>query len=169
MSEDQEPYTTGNEEEKRPGYELAQFAYNAYCGSSTINWYSKYSKSKLPPFENIDIDTQDAWITTALAISQKTFEYFVSELMSENNEKIIQEIQDLKLNTKDKLTAHADLLDKAFNGLGFCLLVFEFNKAGMSNYISNAKRESIIEALEETVTRLKNNQDSNKIVDLGQV
>lgn len=42
---------------------------------------------------------------------------------------------------------------------GFCLLTFEFNRPGISNYVSNAKREDMIRALEETLLRLKNKED----------
>lgn len=44
-------------------------------------------------------------------------------------------------------------------GLGFALIVFEVNKPGMSNYISNCQREDMIKALEETVLRLKGKTD----------
>lgn len=44
------------------------------------------------------------------------------------------------------------MMQAVFPGLGFCLLVFEFNKPGISNYISNVERESMIEALKESVS-----------------
>lgn len=53
----------------------------------------------------------------------------------------------------------ASLIKKKLNGLGFALLVFEFHKPGMTNYISNAQREDMIKALEETLLRWKNNKD----------
>lgn len=43
--------------------------------------------------------------------------------------------------------------------LGFALIVFEFNKPGLGNYISNGKREDMIKALKETVERLEGNED----------
>lgn len=43
--------------------------------------------------------------------------------------------------------------------IGFALLVFEFNKPGIGNYVSNASRESIIKTLRETATRLEKEQD----------
>jgi hypothetical protein len=45
--------------------------------------------------------------------------------------------------------------------LGFTLLVFEFNKPGISNYISNAERESMIIGLRESADRLENKEDYN--------
>ena len=39
--------------------------------------------------------------------------------------------------------------------LGFAVLVFEFNKPGIANYASNAKREEIIAALREAADRLE--------------
>ncbi len=50
-------------------------------------------------------------------------------------------------------------LKEYFPDSGFALLVFKFNKPGIGNYISNAKRESMIEALKETIKRLKSNED----------
>lgn len=42
--------------------------------------------------------------------------------------------------------------------IGFALFCFEFNKPGISNYISNANRNDMIEALEETLKRFKNDE-----------
>lgn len=52
-------------------------------------------------------------------------------------------------------------LEAKFKGFGFCLLVFEFNRPGISNYISNTERKSMIESLRETADRLEKNQDFN--------
>lgn len=46
-----------------------------------------------------------------------------------------------------------------FPGSGFALIVFKFNEPCISNYISNAKRESMVEALKETVKRFESNED----------
>lgn len=53
----------------------------------------------------------------------------------------------------------ANRLKKEIPGLGFALFVFEFHKPGISNYISNAQRDDMIKALEETLARLKGKQD----------
>ena len=53
-------------------------------------------------------------------------------------------------------------LEKKFKGFGVCLLIFEFNKPGVSNYISNAERKSMIQALRETADKLEKNQDVNR-------
>jgi hypothetical protein len=50
-------------------------------------------------------------------------------------------------------------LKEYFPGSGFALLVFKFNKPCIGNYISNAKRASMIEALKETIKRLESNED----------
>jgi hypothetical protein len=42
---------------------------------------------------------------------------------------------------------------------GFALLVFEFETPGLTSYVANANREDMIEALLETVERLKSNED----------
>lgn len=44
-------------------------------------------------------------------------------------------------------------------GLGFAILVFEFHKPGISNYISNAQRADMIKAMEETLKRWKDGTD----------
>lgn len=40
---------------------------------------------------------------------------------------------------------------------GYCitLLVYEFNRPGMANYVSNGNREDMIKALRETADRLE--------------
>lgn len=43
---------------------------------------------------------------------------------------------------------------------GYCitLLVWEFNKPGLANYVSNGDRSDMIKALRETADRLEKNQ-----------
>lgn len=53
----------------------------------------------------------------------------------------------------------AKKIDKELGGLGFALVVYEFGKPGMSNYISNGNREDMIKALYETAERLNGKQD----------
>ena len=53
----------------------------------------------------------------------------------------------------------AEIVNGLLGGLGFCLLVFELNKPGTSNYISNADRGDMETALFEAAYRLKNNDD----------
>ena len=55
----------------------------------------------------------------------------------------------------------ADMLSEQIPGLGFAVIVFKFKDPGMSNYVSNAQREDMITALEETLNRWKSNQDSS--------
>lgn len=43
---------------------------------------------------------------------------------------------------------------------GFCLLVFGFHQPGIANYVSNAEREDMIEALRETADRLERKEDN---------
>lgn len=49
----------------------------------------------------------------------------------------------------------ADSLRHIFGGYGFCLLVFDFGESGRMNYISNAERESMIEAMQEFIDKHK--------------
>lgn len=53
----------------------------------------------------------------------------------------------------------AKKIQQEIPGLGFTLLVFEFNDPGMSNYIANAQREDMIKCLRETADRLEGRQD----------
>lgn len=59
-------------------------------------------------------------------------------------------------------------LDRIFNGdvpdgdarNGFCLLVFGFDAPGIANYVSNAERATMIQALRETADRLERKEDN---------
>lgn len=53
----------------------------------------------------------------------------------------------------------ARIVKSEIPGLGFCLLVFEFEKPGVSNYIANAQRQDMIKALKETIKRLESKED----------
>jgi len=44
-------------------------------------------------------------------------------------------------------------------GFGFALVVFEFHTPGIANYISSAERQTMIQALKETIARLEAKQD----------
>lgn len=62
--------------------------------------------------------------------------------------------------------AIADALNRLFNGdasepkTGFCLLVFGFDRPGIANYLSNADRDSMVQALRETADRIERQQDN---------
>lgn len=70
---------------------------------------------------------------------------------------------DLQLRTEDIMKQIAagiqDVLEDVAPGLGFALIVFKFNEPGVSNYISNAERSSMIEGLKETIKRLEAGED----------
>jgi len=69
-------------------------------------------------------------------------------------QKQIEEImQGLAAGTQDVINEHIG------GGMGFAIIVFEFHKPGISNYISNAKRADMIKALRETADRLEKQQD----------
>jgi hypothetical protein len=59
---------------------------------------------------------------------------------------------------RDKMNRLAGLIDLYFNGddgdgrtTGFVLLLFEFNKTGRANYISNADRDDVVKMLKEQI------------------
>lgn len=59
-----------------------------------------------------------------------------------------------------KMRTLASSIEKQIPGLGFCLIVFPFNEVGgLSNYVSNAKREDMIAFLEQKVADLKAKKD----------
>lgn len=49
----------------------------------------------------------------------------------------------------------------AIPGLGFALFVFEVNKSGISNYISNCDRSDMILMMKETIKRFEDNETFN--------
>lgn len=53
------------------------------------------------------------------------------------------------------LRAVAEGLKEVFPGLGFALFVFEFDKPGRTDYISNADRPTMLQALREGIERLE--------------
>lgn len=62
--------------------------------------------------------------------------------------------------SKEAMQKMADDIKKILpSDLGFALIVFPFKDVGVGNYISNACREDMIEALRETADRLEKNQD----------
>lgn len=61
--------------------------------------------------------------------------------------------------TRDRMNVLAEAIREFFPGLGFAFLLFEFHKPGVSNYISNAERKDMIEALREAANRLEKSQD----------
>ena len=58
----------------------------------------------------------------------------------------------------EKKAASALIDEKLEKKFGFALLIFEFHRPGISNYISNADRSSMVEALRETADRLEKKQ-----------
>ena len=66
------------------------------------------------------------------------------------------EVEKFLFHLADKIDG---LLQETFGAkIGFALLLFDFNKPGIGNYVSNGKREDMIIALRETATRLENNE-----------
>jgi len=51
------------------------------------------------------------------------------------------------------LRAAADMIAKSYPGTGFALFFFDFGANGNTSYISNAKREDMIENVKEWLER----------------
>lgn len=58
-----------------------------------------------------------------------------------------------------KMREIADKIRKEIPGLGFTLFVFELQRPGIANYISNAERKSMLMGLKECYFRLSKGQD----------
>lgn len=59
-----------------------------------------------------------------------------------------------------KMRALARFVTKKLpKGWGFCLIVFPFDKPGIANYISNAQRATMIQALKDKVRVLEAKDD----------
>lgn len=52
-----------------------------------------------------------------------------------------------------------DAISEFFPQAGFALIIFKFHEEGLSNYISNAERGSMIKALKKIAERLEKNED----------
>ena len=69
--------------------------------------------------------------------------------------------QQIEERYRDTLNRIANALDMALNDpdkaptIGFALFVFEFNKVGRINYISNAERSDMTKAVEEWLENAK--------------
>jgi len=56
-------------------------------------------------------------------------------------------------------SATQEVIKDLLGEMGFAILVFEFNRPGISHYVSNAERADMIDALRETADRLEKKQD----------
>jgi hypothetical protein len=54
-----------------------------------------------------------------------------------------------------KMNELAMLLNAQFKGFGFALLVFDFDTPGRMNYISNAQRSDMVNALKELIAKFE--------------
>jgi hypothetical protein len=69
---------------------------------------------------------------------------------------------DAEAETKELMQSVASALEEVFPKLGFCLMIFEFNKSGQMNYISNADRRDVVEAMEEFIVKTKGTWDRDR-------
>jgi hypothetical protein len=60
--------------------------------------------------------------------------------------------------TEQLMRGLGKVIDLAIDHKGFVLVVFEFDKPCIANYISNAKRENIIKALREMADKFERNK-----------
>lgn len=69
--------------------------------------------------------------------------------------------QPIEQQFREQMRAIADVLNEVFNGklkghdrtTGFALLVFPFGDTGRTNYISNAERKDMLNAMKEFIAR----------------
>jgi len=62
---------------------------------------------------------------------------------------------DIEEKHRTQMNALAALLQDEFPEYGFALLVFDFNSPGRMNYISNAQRADMVNALKELITKFE--------------
>jgi uncharacterized protein YbjQ (UPF0145 family) len=55
--------------------------------------------------------------------------------------------------TKEIMQKFGEIIGKLLPGFGFFLMVFAFNSKGRANYISNAQRKDVINAMKEFIER----------------
>jgi hypothetical protein len=67
----------------------------------------------------------------------------------------IEKQQRLEIVMKRIAISIDDVIKEEFGEMGFALLVFDFYKPGIANYISNAQRKGMIKSLRETADKLE--------------
>lgn len=69
-------------------------------------------------------------------------------------------IQDVERFMSGLASAMNETLEETFGQkCGFALLLFDFYKPGIGNYVSNADRTTMVKALRETADRIENRED----------
>lgn len=123
------------------------------------------SESLLPDFLNMLATTKTFAknVKDAVTDSLKEIEASLPEEIVPANKKAI-EILTVDISSGDQLGQERmrDVANKLANdipGLGFALFVYEKNKPGITNYVSNSRREDMILALRETLKRFENKED----------
>jgi hypothetical protein len=71
----------------------------------------------------------------------------------------IQKLKGIERTMAAMARAIDETLTEEHGRKGFALIVFDFGAAGLANYVSNASRETMIQALRETADRLEGRQD----------
>ena len=59
---------------------------------------------------------------------------------------------------KDNMQEVAKMLQIYLDGAGFCLLVFDFKPGGRLNYIANAEKEPMVEAIKEFISYVEESE-----------
>lgn len=112
------------------------------------SFYSQLNRKEV--FEKKSKSIQDGWIKVGLDIKTMSLSTLLGGLIADGD-------------TEKSMNEIAKFLGIILQGLGFALFTFEFNKPGVSNYISNAQREDMIKSLKETLIRFENQEIVNKI------
>lgn len=58
-----------------------------------------------------------------------------------------------ELETKEMMVDVANILQKVFPKMGFILMIFEFGASNRMNYLSNAERKDVVDALKEFIAK----------------
>ena len=60
--------------------------------------------------------------------------------------------------TEEAMRLIGQTIENLLPGIGFALFISEFENPGIGNYISNARRDDMIQALRETANRFENDE-----------
>jgi hypothetical protein len=68
-----------------------------------------------------------------------------------------------EVKTKEVMQEIGKVFQKFFPEMGFVFMLFEMNKAGQMNYISNCQREDVIQALEEFIAKTRDSWAKDRV------
>jgi hypothetical protein len=65
--------------------------------------------------------------------------------------------------SKQTMQGIASVIQEFFPKMGFVFMIFEKNKAGQMNYVSNCHREDVVKALEEFIDKTRGSWAKDRV------